>query len=216
MDEEIKAETQAGYDAVAEEYVARFFDELAAKPLDRALLDCLIELTSGVGVIADIGCGPGQIARYLADHGAQAMGIDLSPEMVKLAQRLSPDTPFRQGDMLALDLGANSLGGIAAFYSVIHAPPQQLPQVMREFYRVLRLGGLALLAFHIGDESVHLDEWWEKPVSLDFHFYQPETLVRHIEEAGFRVEAKIERAPYAGSVEHPSQRGYLLARKPGE
>ena len=214
MDRDIKDATQAGYDAVAEEYAARFFDELVAKPLDRALLDCLVELTRGLGVVADIGCGPGQIARYLADHGAEAMGIDLSPEMARLAQRLSPDIPFCQGDMLALDLGANSLGGIAAFYSVIHAPPDQIPQVMREFFRVLRLGGLALLAFHIGDEPVHLDEWWEKPVSLDFHFYQPQTLARHLEEAGFRIEAKVERAPYVDSVEHPSQRGYLLARKP--
>jgi SAM-dependent methyltransferase len=214
MNPEFKAATQAGYDAVAEEYAARFFDELAAKPLDRALLDCLAELTRGVGVIADIGCGPGQIARYLADHGAEAMGIDLAPEMVNLAQRLSPDIPCRVGDMLALDLEDNSLGGIAAFYSVIHAPPEQIPQVMREFSRVLRPGGLALLAFHIGYEPVHLDEWWEKSVSLDFYFYQPETLARRLEEAGFRIEAKIERAPYVGSVEHPSQRGYLLARKP--
>jgi SAM-dependent methyltransferase len=214
MDPEITAATQAGYDAVAEEYAARFFDELAAKPLDRALLECVVELTRGIGMVADIGCGPGQIARYLADHGAEAMGIDLSPEMVKLAQRLSPDIPFRQGDMLALDLEDGALGGITAFYSVIHAPPERIPQVMREFYRVLRPGGLALLAFHIGEQVVHRDEWWEKPVSLDFHFYQPETLARRLEEAGFRIEAMIERAPYVGSVEHPSQRGYLLARKP--
>ena len=66
MDPEITAATQAGYDAVAEEYAARFFDELAAKPLDRALLECVVELTRGLGVVADIGCGPGQIARYLA------------------------------------------------------------------------------------------------------------------------------------------------------
>jgi SAM-dependent methyltransferase len=214
MNPEFKVATQAGYDAVAEEYAERFFDELAAKPLDRALLDCLVELTRGVGAIADIGCGPGQIACYLAEHGAEALGIDLSPEMVRLAQRASPDIPFQIGDMLALDLDANSLGGIAAFYSVIHAPPESIPQVMSEFFRVLRLGGLALLAFHIGEEVRHLDEWWEKPVSLDFHFYQPETLARRLEEAGFRIEAKIERAPYVGSVEHPSQRGYLLARKP--
>ena len=79
---------------------------------------------------------------------------------------------------------------------------------------MLRLGGLALLAFHIGDEVVHRNEWWEKPVSLDFHFYQIEALARRLEEAGFRIEARIERAPYVGSVEHPSQRGYILARKP--
>jgi len=214
MDPEKRDATQAGYDAVAEEYATRFFDELAAKPLDRALLECLVEMTRGLGIIADIGCGPGQIARYLTDHGAEAMGIDLSPEMVKLAQRLSPDIPFHVGDMLALDLDINSLGGIAAFYSVIHAPPEQIRQVMREFYRVLHPGGLALLAFHVGDEVKHLEEWWEKAVSLDFHFYQPATLALRMEEAGFRIEAKIERAPYVGSVEHPSQRGYLLARKP--
>jgi ubiquinone/menaquinone biosynthesis C-methylase UbiE len=213
MDPTTRAATQAGYDAVAEEYATRFFDELAAKPLDRAMLDCLVEMTRGLGMIADIGCGPGQIARHLTDHGAEAMGIDLSPEMVKLAQRLSPDIPFHVGDMLALDLENNSLGGIAAFYSVIHAPPEQIPQVMREFYRVLHPGGLALLAFHIGEEVKHLEEWWEKPVSLDFHFYQPATLARRLEAAGFRIEAKIERAPYVGSVEHPSQRGYLLGRK---
>ena len=63
MEPAAKVATQAGYDAVAEEYAARFFDELAAKPLDRALLDCLVELTRGLGVIADMGCGPGQIAR---------------------------------------------------------------------------------------------------------------------------------------------------------
>src|SRR5689334_11444006 len=114
MDAQFRAATQAGYDAVAEEYGARFFDELAAKPLDRALLDCLVELTRGRGMVADIGCGPGQIARYLADHGAEATGIDLAPEMVKLAQRLSPDIPFQQGDMLALDLEDDSLAGIAA------------------------------------------------------------------------------------------------------
>src|SRR5262249_18035642 len=132
---------------------------------------------------------------------AQAMGIDLAAEMVKLAQRLSPDIPFQQGDMLALDLEDNALGGIAAFYSVIHAPPEQIPQVMREFHRVLRPAGRALLSFHIGEEVKHLDEWWEKPVSLDFHFYQPETLTRRLEEAAFLIEAKVERAPYVGSVE---------------
>ena len=214
MDPLIRAATQASYDAVAEEYTARFFDELASKPLDRALLDCFIELARGRGTIADIGCGPGHVARYLADRGARVMGIDLSPRMTQLAQRLSPDIPFRQGDMLALDLDADALGGIVAFYSVIHVPPESVPRVMREFHRVLRPGGLALLSFHIGDETRHLDEWWGKPVSLDGYFSQPETLARWMEEAGFRIEAKIERAPYTGSVEFPSQRCYLLARKP--
>lgn len=54
------ANTRASYDRVAEEYAARIAGELAGKPLDRALLVCLVEQVVGLGDIADIGCGPGQ------------------------------------------------------------------------------------------------------------------------------------------------------------
>jgi SAM-dependent methyltransferase len=204
--------TAASYDRVAQEYAAQFFGELAHKPLDRALLDAFTEEVKSLGQVADIGCGPGQIARYLADHGVDAMGIDLSPEMVALASRLSPAIPFHVGSMLALDLPDASLGGITAFYSIIHLPPTEVPQALREFHRVLRPVGPLLLAFHVGDERLHRDEWWEQPVSLDFQFYRPETLERELEGTGFRVLARLVRAPYA-PLEHPSQRGYLLACK---
>ena len=208
MDEQQRQATQASYDAVAAEYAARFFDELAAKPLDRALLDCFAELTADLGLVADIGCGPGHVARYLHEHGVHVIGIDLSPEMVAAAQRLSPAIPFQQGDMLALNLAAGSLGAIAAFYAIIHVPPDE---ALRSFARVLRVGGLLLVAFHMGEECVHRDEWWHQPVSLDFQFYQPAHLIALMEAAGFTVEMQLERAPYP--AEHPSQRGYLLARR---
>ena len=40
--------------------------------------------------------------------------------------------------------------------------------------RVLRPGGLLLIAFHVGDETVRLDEWWGHPVSVNFLFFRPE------------------------------------------
>lgn len=208
MDEQRRQATQASYDVVAEEYAARFFDELAAKPLDRALLDCFVEMTAGLGLVADIGCGPGQVARYLHARGAQVVGIDLSPEMVAVAQRLSPAIRFQQGDLLALNVADGALGAIAAFYSIIHVPPEA---AFRSFARVLRAGGLLLVAFHVGEERVYRDEWWEHPVSLDFQFYQRAHLIALLETTGFRVEMQLERAPYP--AEHPSQRGYLLARR---
>jgi hypothetical protein len=55
------------YDRVAEEYVKRIFEELAHKPLDRALLDRFAEQMRGLGPACDVGCGPGQVARYLHD-----------------------------------------------------------------------------------------------------------------------------------------------------
>lgn len=207
------AALQTSYDRVAAEYAARFSDELAHKPLDRALLDCFAEGVRGAGPVGDVGCGPGQIARALHERGLPVVGIDLSPEMVALARRLNPALDFRQGTMLALEVDDAAWGGIAAFYSIIHLPPDDLPRALREFARVLRPGGLLLLAFHVGRGTVHLDEWWGHPVALDFHFVEPAALEDQLGAAGFAVEARVERQPYA-VVEHPSRRGYLLARKP--
>ena len=213
MDAETTAALRVSYDRVTEEYAAQFFGELAAKPLDRALLDAFAELVRGQGTVADLGCGPGQVARYLHDRGVPAVGIDLSPEMVAVARRLSPDIPFQQGSMLALEVEDAAWAGIVAFYSIIHIPLEELPRAFAEFSRVLRPGGYALLAFHIGQERIHRDEWWGHDVSLDFQFYEPEELEALLTGAGFTIEALLVRRPYE-PVEHPSQRGYILARKP--
>lgn len=208
------ASTRASYDEVAEDYAARIADELAGKPLDRALLACLAEEAGALGTIADIGCGPGHVARYLHERGASVVGIDLSPAMVAVARRLHPAIPFDQGSMLALTPSGAGWGGIVAFYSIIHLAPDARSQALAEFYRALLPGGLLLLAFHIGDSCVHLDEWWNRPVSLDFQFLQPRAMRAELEAAGFVVEATLVRAPYASAVEHQSERAYLLARKP--
>jgi len=209
----ITAKLQADYDPVAEEYAEKFFHELQHKPFDRELLDRFATRVQGLGPVCDLGCGPGQIARYLHERGVDAFGVDLSPAMVEVAQRLNPGIHFEQGDMQALQAADGAWGGIAAFYSIIHIPRESVVSTLRELRRVLRPGGLLLLSFHIGDEVVHLDEWWGRPVSLDFYFFSPHKLTGCLREAGLEVEEVLDRAPYQ-AVEHPSRRGYILARKP--
>ena len=204
--------TQSSYDRVAEEYARRVYGELAGKPLDRKLLDWLIEKVGERGMIADIGCGPGQIARYLSDHGAAACGVDLSPGMLAQARTLNPDLEFMQADMRTLEgIPDRAYAGISAFYSIIHVPESELAQAFAAFKRVLQPGGVVLLAFHLGAEIKHLDEWWGEPVSVDFIFYSRETIKQKLTEAGFTVEEALERDPYP-EVEFASRRGYIFAR----
>ena len=118
--------------------------------------------------------------------------------------------------MLALVAYDATWGGVVALYSIIHLPPEERPQALAEFYRVLRPGGLLLLAFHIGDEQRHLDEWWGQEVSLDTWFLQPSEIESLLRDAGFIVEMSLVRQPYAPDVEHQSQRAYILARKPAK
>jgi SAM-dependent methyltransferase len=207
-------ELREGYDRVAAEYAAHIFDELRHKPLDRELLDRFAEGVRGIGPACDLGCGPGHVARYLHERGLAVVGVDLSPGMIAQAQRLSPEIPFRQGMMLALDFEDESLGGIAAFYSIIHVPRDQLATAFAEMYRVLRPDGLLLVAYHLGSEVVHLDEWFGQQVSMDFCFFDRAEIEQRLMHAGFTVEESLVREPYP-DVEHQSRRVYILARKPG-
>jgi hypothetical protein len=70
-----------------------------------------------------------------------------------------------------------------------------------------------LLAFHIGDETIYLDEWWDQPVSVDFFFFRPDEMAGYLRAAGFEVEEIVEREPYP-DVEHQSRRAYIFARRP--
>jgi SAM-dependent methyltransferase len=106
-----------------------------------------------------MGCGPGHVARYLHERDVQVCGIDLSPTMVERARGLTPAVEFRQGGMLALDAPDGTWAGIAAFYSIIHIPRDDVTRALGELRRVLRPAGLLLLTFHLGDDMVHLDEW---------------------------------------------------------
>jgi len=203
--------TRESYDEIAATYTERIFDELAGKPLDRHLLNRFAEGVRDRGLVADLGCGPGHVARYLHERGVRMVGIDLAPGMIDSARKRSPEIEFRVGDMRALELADGALAAIVAFYSLIHIAEPEMGPTLRELRRVLAPGGLLLVAFHIGEETVHRDELWGHAVSLDFRFLMPSAMVAHLEAAGFLVMERIEREPYP-EVEHPSRRCYLLAR----
>jgi len=78
--------------------------------------------------------------------------------------------------------------------------------------RVLKPGGVLLVTFHIGQEIKHLDEWWEKPVNLDFAFYEPEEMEAWLKEAGYEIEKTLVRDPNP-EVEVATRRAYVFARK---
>jgi hypothetical protein len=113
--------------------------------------------------------------------------------MVDHARRLNPGLAFRRGDMRALDVPDGAWAGIAAFYSIIHIPRVEVTGVLRELRRALQPEGLLLLAFHLGDQVVHLDELWGHPVALDFVFFGRDEMTGYLRAAGFTPEEVVER-----------------------
>jgi ubiquinone/menaquinone biosynthesis C-methylase UbiE len=208
------AEVSASYDRVAEEYARRIHTELEHKPFDRELLDGFAARVKGRGPVADMGCGPGMVAAYLAAQGVtSAYGLDISPKMVAHATELYPGLEFRVGDFSALDAPDGSVAGITAFYSLIHKPRSEVQAVLREFQRVLVPGGLLLIAYHVGKEVRHASEWWGTAVDIDFVFFETPEMLTYVWNAGFDSELDVEREPYP-EIELQTRRGYILARKP--
>jgi SAM-dependent methyltransferase len=204
-------DVRESYDSAAEVYAQHLASELVQKPLDRHLLNRFAEETRGRGLVADLGCGPGHVAKYLHDQGVTVVGFDVSPQMIRCAANLNPGLEFRVGDMRALSLPAESLVGLVAFYSIVHFESAELGGVMLQLRRVLAVGGLALVSFHIGEQVLHVDNLFGAPVNLDFRFHAPRTVTDALRAAQFAVIEHVEREPYAGA-EYQSRRCYLLAR----
>lgn len=206
---------RATYDTVAEPYAAAFADELDRKPLDRSLIDAFarqVLASGGEPTVGDLGCGPGHTTRHLRDLGLSVVGVDLSPEMVRLARELYPGIDVREGSILDVPVPDGCWAGAMALYSIIHLPRSVVPTALREFHRVLQPGGLLLLGFHAGDAQLHLDEWFGRQVSIDGYLFDPADMTAELRTAGFSVEARVDRRPYP-DIEVRTERAYLFARR---
>lgn len=174
----------------------------------------------------DLGCRPGQIGAFLAAQGVNVLSLDLSLEMLREASDLLPGTGQIEADMRALPFADSSVGGIVAFYSLIHIPPNELPATISELGRVLKTDGYLALTTHVtpptsrgtlrddGDNvALHVDEMLSLAVDLAFYFYGIQQLLPCLERAGLELLNCTERDPYEPELETQTRRMYLLARK---
>jgi SAM-dependent methyltransferase len=141
------AAVRESYDTVAADYVTLVKTPSEIDPLGRAML------AADRGPVADLGCGPGRVTAHLAALGLSTFGGDLSPKMIKLARQAYPSLRFTVGSMTALDLGDGELGGIQAWFSTYHTPPEYVPVVFAEFHRTPAPGGHLLLGVYVGDDE---------------------------------------------------------------
>jgi SAM-dependent methyltransferase len=208
------SDTRATYDTVARRYADEIATELDNKPFDREFLDRFAERVAGQGHVVELGAGPGHVAAYLQQRGVDISALDLSSAMVDEAKRLFPGLQAVVGDMLELPYTNGSLAGVIAFYSIIHFSDEQLQVAFNEMARVIKTGGYVALAFHVGEETVHREQWWDLPVVLDARYLPVDLITRLLAKAGLEVVSVEEREPYAPEVEHQSSRAYIVAREP--
>jgi ubiquinone/menaquinone biosynthesis C-methylase UbiE len=173
-----------GYDTIADAY-------LAARPTDGVDLVALEELVDRLlsgSTVLDGGCGAGvPVMRRLVESGHHTIGLDFSRRQLELARRLVPSADLVDGDLGALPFRAEQFDAVVSFYAVIHVPRREHPAILREFHRVLRPGGLALVCLGAHDLPEDLDPVSWLGTAMYWSHYDAATNLQLLRDAAFEV-----------------------------
>ena len=178
------------------------------------MLGLFCELVRGAGLgpdVADVGCGTGRLDPYLAAQGLAPRGVDLSPDMIRVARREQPQFSYEVADLRQLPFADASLAGLLGWYSLMYLPPEDRTAAFAELARVVKPGGYLVTAFKAGDGGhqrggrtlnlgIEFDIWW----------LAPEQMERQVNEAGF---ATVFWGGVPPEKADASTQGYLIARK---
>jgi SAM-dependent methyltransferase len=143
--------------------------------------------------LLDVGCGTGNLLACLAgdDEARELVGLDFSPEMVRLAGEKFAAHPAAErlrvvhGDAEHLPFEAGAFDALCCCHSFHHYPHQAA--VIREFWRVLRPGGLLILIDGFRDNVVGWIVFDVAVALVERHVHHAawSEIRRWVEEAGF-------------------------------
>ncbi|MDF2563462.1 MAG: SAM-dependent methyltransferase [Microbacterium sp.] len=192
---------QAAYSNRAAEYVQALGSTASAHPADVQLITSWAAHVNGL--IVDAGCGPGHWSAYLTEAGHPVRGVDQVPEFISHARHAYPGVTFELGSINQLPLEEGSVGGILAWYSLIHHDPRTVRATLEEFARVLKPGGALLTGFFIGTAVEPFDH-----TVVTAYRWPPEALANELCSAGFDV---VETHTRTGREPKPRPHGAILA-----
>lgn len=207
-------ELRSAHDVLAEFYAERLDGILDRMPVERAVLGLFSELVhaacSGT-TVGDIGCGTGRLAPYLSAQGFTVHGVDLSPEMVRVARRDQPGHDFEVADLRSLPFADASLDGALGWYSLMYLTPEDRTVAFGELARVVKPGGHVAIAYKVGDDTVRRGaQTLDLGIGFDIWWMSPAEVARCFEAAGFEVVVSVTK-PADPDEQQPQ--GYLIARR---
>lgn len=172
--------------------VATWYDDLLSAPgtyQQEVILPNLLRLVDPKphDTILDLGCGQGFFAKQFAERGAKVTGVDISPELIKLAKKSAPKATFFTCSAEKLspiaDQSAHQAFSVLALQNI-----KDLSAVFKECSRVLKPNGhLSIVLNHPAFRIPKHSAWgWDD---------QTKTQYRRIDEYLSEITVPIDMHP---------------------
>jgi len=152
---------------------------------DVQLLNLLVRRLPKGAMVLDAGCGSGYpVAQFLA-KSLQVTGVDFAEEQLRLAKRTALDTRLVCADLSNMPFTSGIFDALCSYYAIIHVPCNEHSKLLRDFHRILKLSGLALLCLGAGDLPEDIDDW--HGAQMYWSHYDDGTNLRMMTEGGFDI-----------------------------
>jgi SAM-dependent methyltransferase len=135
----------------------RFYDAIYTwkdYPGEAAKLHALIkERNPGARTLLDVACGTGKHLEHLWEH-YEVEGVDIDPEMVRIARARLPRVPIHEGNMTEFDLGKEFDIATCLFSSIGYVGSEEkLHRAVTSMSRHLAPGGILIVEPWVTPES---------------------------------------------------------------
>jgi cyclopropane fatty-acyl-phospholipid synthase-like methyltransferase len=164
--------------------------------------------------ILEIGCGPGNISKYLISKqpNYSILGIDVAPNMIALAQKNNPTAIFKVMDCRKINELPKTYDGIIAGFCLPYLSPEDACKLISDSYNLLNQNGLIYISFVEGDPSKSGFQTGSGGHRSYFYFHQLNQLEKQLIDCHFH-EIEVLRVAYKKSELEEEFHTILLAKK---
>jgi len=140
--------------------------------------------------ILDIGCGTGRIIQDLLDKGADITGVDVSTEMLKIAEKKFPNSNFVEADIRELPFKDNTFDIVICTFVIVHLKQVELEGAFDEVYRILKPGGSFILTNINQKKAPKLKVKNIGEIVIKSYYHMPEHVIEALNNCRFSIETE--------------------------